>query len=358
MNNFKLIGKDSWELLFDTRADLESELDRREFVTSRPVFNGNELEFFSQEQGIIENLDVKSQYADDNIIWVRTPKGDYPLSEGAWLSVKGRIEIYGRGFFMLPSETISLILNDRFRTCKKVRLMIVDDKIRAIFSGDTRGYKVIKQDELLNAALIAFEEKFGKVNFKSAYVSYDITQIKLLFPEKQEKLTDIYGNDETLIPGCVIRTSDTGHCATDIMPIWTSSTGTFSFGELNENIHVVHRGKYADVDFIADEMPSIFVKMRDSIALIKKQKNYKLKYPTKTTKEVCDRVKVGKANTQFILDNLNIMINNDPNAEFTAYDITKLFMKLVKVQENEELKLKIECIAGRVLNLDIEKMEK
>ena len=90
---------------------------------------------FSQREDLEKNgYRVKTTSSQDNRIFLKVQDTVYPVSEGASFSKKGRVEIFGKGLLELSDELLKDVLNNRIKSIPEVRLIIIDEKVRAIMS--------------------------------------------------------------------------------------------------------------------------------------------------------------------------------------------------------------------------------
>lgn len=327
-------------IYFDSYDSFMKELRRREGETIRITSNTKEIQFINNEEN--EN------------VYLNIDKTIYPIAHNAYTSIKGRISIYGSGLLKLPAALLVKVLNERIKTVESVKIVIIDNKVRAIFAGSNAGYKELPSLDMVITLLTTIREKLGDFKFEFAQMSYDILHLKLLFPEKKRKVCTAYNIDEDFTPGILFTTSDTGYSSNKIYPI------LFNKGYMvldKESVCIVHRGKNASINNIRTIIPMLFVRLRDSMSLAYKQINYIVQNPTLCTKEICKKLKLSKKDEKNILRKLERVSITNPNP-LNAYDITKLFIEIAKEEKNPNKKNELEIIAGKAFYLDYSKIEK
>lgn len=350
------IGSDNYEINFKDINEFLDELERRENNTIRPTINTKVIDFLTREDLEKNGYQVKTTSSQDRI-FLKVQDTVYPVSEGAFVSIKGRIDIYGKGLLELPDELLRDVLNARIKDIPEVKLIVIDEKVRAIMSAANGGYVVMPTKEVVENVLDALESKFEDIEFKDAHLTYDLLYLKILFPEKAEVIQDLYGKTLEYIPGIMLRTSDTGYAANEVFPIWNVKGGSIVFGDVNESIRMVHRGKEASIDNLKDDLPNIFVKLRDTIGCIRKQMVYKVKFPALTIKNACKKLNLGKKDTRQMLERLDLFAYKNPNIEINGYHITQLFMDMAREETDENKKRLLETIAGKAFNLRYDKLD-
>jgi len=352
-------GADDFALQYSGDINLFlDELERREMNTVRPAIDTKAIDFLTQQDLVTHGFQCKNLLQNQNRLFLKVQDTIYPISENAFISIKSRIEIFGKGLLELPDNLLKGVLNDRIKSIAQVRLIIIDDKVRAIMSAATSGYKVMPTKEVVETTLDALESKFEEIEFKNAQLTYDLLYLKVLFPEKTEIIQDLYGKPLQYIPGIMLRTSDTGYAANEIFPIWDIKGGSVIFGDTDETVRVVHRGKTASVENLKDEIPNIFLKLRDTINLVQKQMAYKVKYPTLTIENACEKLKLGKRDTRQMLERYELFSFSNPNIEINGYHITQFFIDMACQETDENKKRALEVIAGKAFNLKYEKLDK
>lgn len=354
----KDIGSDMFEMRFQGNLnELLDELERREQATIRPAIRTNALTFLTKDDLLKHGYQVKSRFWEENRIFLKADDKVYPVADGAFNSIKNRIDIYGQGLMELQDDLLKKVLNDRFRTLPEVRLIIIDEKVRAIFSTYSGGYKVMPIKEVVEYTLDALESKFEEIEFQSADMSYNMLYLKILFPKKSETIQDLYGKSTIYTPGILLRSSDTGFSSNEIFPIWNLPHGSAVFGEMDESIRMVHRGKSASLENLRDELPAIFVKLKDTIPLIRKQMAYKLRFPHMAAENACKKLKLGKKDTRVILERLDLFSFLNPDTEISGYHITNLLVEMARDEQNESKKRRLETAAGKAFYLKYEKLD-
>lgn len=353
LNNYNSIGSDSLRITFNsTELDLlGEEIARRESNTT--LLKNQSVKFYTRKEVEENGFTLDSEFAYENEIFVVLSNNNsvaYPVGEGAWLSLKQRIEIFGKGLLELEDTILRDVLNSRTNK-QKYQVLLIDDKVRGMFTNSNRGYKYISQEELLTVCYDAACKRFGDVAFYYGEVTYDYSIFKFMIKDNTQSLTDIYGKEEDFTPGLMLKTSDTGYQATEIIPIWRINGVVCP--EDYEGLKLVHRGfGNEDYDKIRDCMPNIFVRMRNTLELIKAQMQIEIVKPIKTFNSVCKYLGIPKKYTNELKECLSLYLHN--NSKVTGYDLTKVVVNYSSTKEEEERK-KMEVYAGMFLNVDYSK---
>ena len=350
------VGDDTYELYYAQLDPFLEELDRREKNTLRPAIDTKAIHFLTSKELLGHGFQAKANV--NNRLYLKVEDKVYPVAETAFNSIKSRIDIFGKGLLELPDELLRDVLNARIKDIPEVRLIVIDEKVRAIMSASSGGYRVMPTRDVVASTLDGLEAKFESFEFLNASLSYDILYMKVIFPEKAEVIQDLYGKTHQYVPGILLRTSDTGYAANEVFPIWQVQKGSVVLGDADETIRMVHRGRTATLENLKDDLPNVFVKLRDTIALVQKQMAYKVKYPVLAIENACKKLGLGKKDTRQMLERLDFFTFTNPNVDLTGYHITQLFIEMSKDEPNENKKRRLEVVAGKAFNLKYEKIDK
>lgn len=351
------IGDDDYTIKYKNDVNnLLDELERRENSTERPVVNTSEVEFLTRTELLSKGFVCKS---GDHNYFLKVQDMIYPVAENAYVSIQQRVEMTGKGFNKLKErhpDKFALIINTLLKEHKSVRVIVIDNKVRAIFSAANGGYKVMPVKDVIENTLDVLQGKFSNLHFDNATVTYDALYMDVLFPEKTE-IQDLYGKPVEYIPGVRVRASDTGFAANEYFPIFNVSGGCVVFGDLDETVRIIHRGKDASIDNLRDDLPNIFLKLRNTIGAIQSQKAYKLNFPEEVIEKACKKLKLCKKDERQMKERLNLHRYVNPDKDITAYDITRMFIEMAKDESNENKKRTLETAAGKAFNLNYQKLD-
>lgn len=357
MQTYGIKGTDEYEITFNDPNELLDMLDERESATQRLVSKTSTLKIFTIEEmndlGLHLTPAVSEAIAESRL-FMDVAGTIYPISLNSFISIKGRIDLQGKGLFELSNGTLKTVLEELLQKHDEVMTVVIDDKVHAVFSANTGGYKPIPSPELIGTTFDALESRIDEFEFNSGYMSYDNLEVKVSFPSKKEVLQDLYNKTEDAIPGVVIRTSETGFNSSTIAPFWNINGKIVVFDD--EAVKMVHRGKDACIETITEEIPFVFSKMRKTIALVKKQMACKIQFPDATLREVIEKMKIGKKDEKVIMGKLSMVQLTKGGDELNAYDLIKLFMEYTSELVDEK-KSSFESITGKVFNINFEKIE-
>lgn len=321
---------DNENLYFTNIQSFVDTLKTRESKTERLLANTREIFFrpSNLEAGKV-SLQIRNKI--------------YNVADSAFISIRGRIELNGAGLLKLPVPLLVQVLNDRIKDLNNVRIIIIEEKVRAIL---TTQYRVIPCIDIVQKTLQGITEKLGTYNFKGANVSYDTLKMLLLFPEKKEVIREIYNiTNEKCVPGLYLATSDTGFSANKVIPLWYTEKGILPLSY--ESINMQHRGKNSSLENFVENLPQLFVKFRNSMELIKKQLTSIVGDPEKRVETLGKKFKLPQKDVRRLNEKLDLLLLTQH--QINSYQITQLFIELAREEENESKKEFLEIIAGRVL---------
>lgn len=310
----------------------------------------NTVEKLAQALGVDEALVEDTQNHTDIIVSIN--RKPYLLGDSAWISLSGRMQIFGGGFQQIGSELQSRVLNRRFADLgKAVKVIIAENKVRAIMSME---YAFIPTNQVVREVLKTVEQRFGDFEMVSNQIDHSITRIKIKMPLLAQDINQVYGLPDEFTPGLLIETSDTGFSANKISAFWLSAKGG-SFISENENLYMVHIGN-TKLDDILDELPNLFLRYQNIPKKLAALMQQTLEYPITVFRKACDHLKVPKkiakqGRLQFESDYANA-------PQITAYDVCKQIFYLSSLVDDDNKKTALEEIVGKAINLNYGKLDK
>ncbi|MFW6024861.1 MAG: hypothetical protein ACOCRX_00820 [Candidatus Woesearchaeota archaeon] len=347
------IGNDGYLSFISELEEMKKELNRLEKNTVRLNVNTEDIDILTIDE--INDLGFQMKN-NENVLALEYKDKLYSISNTAYLSLKQRIELNGDGLFNLSPELLKQVVTSLIQKRSKIQLIIIDGKVRAFFSSSKKGYKPIPSYEAFNAVLEFSKERFKNIEFKFGKVEYTTQHVKLLFPDKKEELTGLYGVNNSFTPGLLFITSDTGYSGKNVFPIWQHEKGTIVMGDYEESVQMTHRFD-ASLDKLKKEMNFVFLKLIDSFKLIKKQANISIEYPINVIDKICEKYKIGKRAKAYFLGQLDLWSIKNPDKKVSAFDIINFFIKLSLDLPNKKKQHKYEIISGKLLHLDFKKLD-
>jgi len=146
----------------------------------------------------------------------------YPARDTAYKSLLDRAKIGGTSLPKLRRESLARTLNDCLATQKTASalLLIRDQKISAVHSGDERDYSILPIDQLMEGLKAKLDERFPGNVFDSGYSDHALSSSVWFLLGQKDDLLGSYNRTlaaqgkaalaAKLIPGIRFSTSDTG----------------------------------------------------------------------------------------------------------------------------------------------------
>lgn len=347
--------KDISTRITTSKDDFLKILEEKEINTTRYVVDSKNVLFrelaFSDTKKLnneaiedtLENTELVVQFKDNdgNII-------EKCLGSSAWISIKGRIKIYGGGFDDLPNELKIKILNNRFHAINdKITVVICYEKVRAIMS---KQYMVVPAKNVFKEAFEHSETRFGNFEFENGSVCHNFFNAAISFPEKSKDLLDVYNIPDEFVPGLLVETSDTGYSASRVIPRWVFKKGkqNYSMQLLAESIEMRHMGEENDIASLKETLPILFSKYNNTVEKLISLMNISIAHPIETTEYVCKTIKMPGKYARMAIESMDL------NLPWTAYDIVINLMGICALGENpSDLEVKV----GKALFLNYKQID-
>lgn len=261
----------------------------------------------------------------------------YCLGESAWISIKGRIRIFGDGFDELSLDTKLPAINERFqRIDDPVTVVVSYDKVRAIMSNQ---YKVIPAKDVFESVFAISEQRLGDMEFLTGNITHDRFASLVLFPTKGAALCETYNMPQGIVPGMSIETSDTGYSANRIIPRWivSSANGCKRAISLpNESIEMPHIGAANTMENLEQMLPTLFTKFNNTIERLCELLTIDIMDPVQVIFDVCEKYKIGKRYAKMAAEGIDL------NIPWTAYDVIIVLSGISSMVENPlDMELKV-----------------
>ena len=225
----------------------------------------------------------------------------YPLRDTAYKSLLDRAKIGGTALPKLRREDLAGILNSCLALFDSDALLLIrDEKISAVHSGDPRDYSILAADELLSHLKVKLDERFPGSQFEGGYSDHAISSGAFCFPKQRDELLEAYekavkasgtGTPTTkLMPGIRFTTSDVGLASAKINALILGASMPIQIGEM---MAVEHRWQKKTSDFAA-VIDNIYAKFADTIAKLEKLTTITLSYPVNAMTAICKKLSLPK----------------------------------------------------------------
>lgn len=189
----------------------------------------------------------------------------YPVRGTAYKTLTERAKINGTALPKLSRKDLANVLN----ACLSVHnsdalLLIRNEKVSAVHSGDETDYSVLPMDELLVTLEKKLGERFPGFVFESGYTDHAYTCGSWILPNQKEGILGAYAKAlaahgqaamaNRLVPGIRFMTSDTGVASAKVSALLIGAQQPIHIGDC---IGVDHRNQRKIADFDA-EMDKLF----------------------------------------------------------------------------------------------------
>ncbi len=227
-------------------------------------------------------------------------KGDlYPVRETAYKTLLDRAKIGGTALPKLTRGTLAEVLNECLQLFKSEALVLVrDEKVSAVHSGDEADYSVLPIDELLETIDGMLGLRFPDAEFETGYADHSIVSCTWTMPKQKEMLLgaytrtlDKYGiTHSEYTPGTRFVTSDTGVASAKVAALLFGGGYPIHIGGC---VAVEHRHGATIPDF-EKALNLLFAQFGDSIKKLERLLNVYLNYPINAMTRVCKKLALPK----------------------------------------------------------------
>ena len=255
----------------------------------------------------------------------------FPLRETAWKSLLDRAKINGTALPKLGREELANVLNACLALFGSEALLLIrNEKVAAVHSGDARDYSILLIDTLLLELQKGLDERFPGAEFNSGYTDHSMTSASFLLPKQRDDLLATYHATlaaqgkaalaAKLTPGIRFTTSDVGVSSAKISALLLGLQMPIQIGEV---IAVEHRWEKTPADF-ADAMQKAFAKFGDVVAKLEKLAHIPLANPVNAMTAVCKKLSLPKKAAMEAISMFEMTCGPSP----TAHDV---FMALQEI---------------------------
>ena len=224
--------------------------------------------------------------------------GLYPVRMTAYKSLLDRAKIGGNALSKLKRPVLAEVLNECLNLYSAEALVLIrDEKVSAVHSGDEADYSVLPIDELLKALGEKLDERFPGNVFGAGYTDHAITSASWRMPAQKEDLLGTYaallkaqGKTKTadkLVPGVRFTTSDTGVASAKVSALLVGGQYPIHIGGCIAVDHR-HQSKVADFDTALDQLFAQFTTSVENLqALLEVQLDHPVNAMTRVCKKLC-----------------------------------------------------------------------
>lgn len=245
--------------------------------------------------------DAVEDTAENLGLAVRVDGELYPARMTAYKSLLDRAKIGGNSLPKLHREILAEVLNSCLNLYSSDALVLVrDEKVSAVHSGDEVDYSILPIDELLRTLQAKLDDRFSGNRFETGYADHSITCASWIMPDQKDDLIGTYtkllaSQGKTalaakLTPGVRFSTSDVGLSSAKVSALLMGTQHPIHIGSC---IAVDHRHKSNISDFEA-ALDQLFAQFGDSIAKLQKLLEINLAYPVNAMTRICKKLSMPK----------------------------------------------------------------
>lgn len=247
------------------------------------------------------SIDAIQDTAENLGLAIKVDGNVYPVRETAYKTLLDRAKINGSALPKLDRSILATVLNACLKLHRSDALVLVrDEKVSAVHSGDETDYSILPINELLTALQRNLDSRFPGNVFESGYVDHAITSASWTFPDQKEDLLGSYARllstsgkstmASKLIPGIRFVTSDTGVASAKVSALLYGGQYPIHIGGC---VAIDHRHKTTVADF-EKALDQLFAQFSDSISRLQHLLEIYLFYPVNAMTRVCKKLSMPK----------------------------------------------------------------
>ena len=256
-----------------------------------------------------------------------------PLRTTAYKSLLDRAKISGSVLPKLPKKLLASVLNQclQVHMTSDALLLIREQKVSAVHSGDAKDYSILPIDELLTCLQEELDARFPNSLFEKGYSDHSLTSATWCFPDQKDALIGAYRKTledhgkkamaDKFMPGIRFLTSDTGVSAANISAMLFGTQIPIRVGSI---LGVEHRGQKTISNF-KDNLTMMFAKFNNTILNLEKLLDVELSSPINAMTAVCKKLALPKKPALEAIAMLEMALCGSPA---TAHDV---FMGLQEI---------------------------
>ncbi|NBI72989.1 hypothetical protein D3Z50_18410 [Clostridiaceae bacterium] len=225
----------------------------------------------------------------------------YPLRMTAYKSLLDRAKIGGTALPKLSRNVLAEVLNECLKLYSSSALLLIrDEKVSAVHSGDPADYSVLPINELLGTLKAKLDARFPGNEYEGGYCDHSLVSASWKMPDQKEDLLGSYTKllasqgktamADKLMPGIRFMTSDTGIASAKVSALLVGGQHPIHIGGCIAVDHR-HQKKVSDFDVALDQL---FAQFGDSIAKLQKLLEIHLDYPVNAMTRICKKLSLPK----------------------------------------------------------------
>ena len=278
--------------------------------------------------------------ADNLGLAIRVDGNLYPVRVTAYKSLLERARIGGTALPKLSREVLAEVINACLGLYSADALLLVrDEKVSAVHSGDAMDYSVLPVDELLMVLKEKLDVRFPGNEFGSGYCDHSLASACWTMPAQKEdllgayvRLLDSQGKSamaSRLMPGIRFTSSDTGVASAKVSALLIGGRYSIHIGGC---VAVEHRRQSKVADF-ASALDQLFAQFGDSVAKLKKLAEVYLDYPVNAMTRVCKKLCMPKKAAMEAIAMFEMAYGGGPA---TAHDVFLAMQEIPFILKSEK----------------------
>lgn len=301
MNTMKNFNCDDWSVAM---TDLSIFEDILRSVTHNSVWEAgvgsNQLQTRAlmgtiEKESLVRDFGISELTAQDTCensrLMLQYNGKEECLRNCAFAGLLDTARIRGGCFRDMPVEATSDVINTALKYARGSSLLLHrGEKITAIMSDASNGYRIMEQDKLVDILLNGIEQNgMGNPLFAGGFVNHEFTKAVFELPDAQKTLNRVYqdaiknGRKTEIMPAVEFRTSDVRNSAATISPIYRLNNRSGGYFALTSPLKVDHRragGKNKDgLEAFADMTARIYIRFKDAEETIEAMSKTWIHYP-------------------------------------------------------------------------------
>ena len=283
----------------------------------------------------------------------------YPIRNTAYKSLLDRAKIGGTALPKLSRQQLSDVLNNclSLHSCEAL-LLIRNEKVSAVHSGDPKDYSVLPIDQLLAVLKEKLDERFPDNQFESGYSDHSISSATWSFPNQKDDLLGLYAAAlnakgktsiaANLMPGIRFTTSDTGVASAKVSALLTGMQYPIHIG----NCLAIDHQHQSKIQNFEDVLEQLFAKFEDTITKLQKLLEIPLDYPVNAMTRICKKLSLPKKAAVEAISMYEMAYGGGPA---TAHDVFMALQEIPFILKSEKVPesklLVLEENMARILSL-------
>lgn len=284
----------------------------------------------------------------------------YPIRTTAYKSLLDRAKIGGTALPKLSRMDLAKVLNACLRVHSAEALLLLrDEKVTAVHSGDETDYSVLPVDGLLEHLQENLDKRFPGNQFSDGYSDHSVVSASWKLPGQKDDLLEIYFQKlkasgraamaDRLMPGIRFTTSDIGIASAKVSALLIGEQCPISIGSC---ISVDHRRK-AEISDFDESLDQLFAQFGDSVAKLTGLFDIPLEYPVNAMTRICKKFSMPKKAAVEAISMFEMAFGNSPA---TAHDVFMAMQEIPFILKTEKApqskQLAVEESLARILTIN------